>query len=212
MLLYDMNKVFDYIELRMNIRLILEVKKSFTQKITLKKVNRLLLVKFKNLLQNFDFNLIEKLLSHKTYNYKIELEKNSCTIKSRIYLMFYHKLLKLKKYFDKNFKKSFITTNLIFFVFLILFVIKFNDNLRFCVDYRKFNVIIKRNRYFIFLIEKTLTKIIDFKYFTKLNIIVTFNKLCINLNNENLITFITFLNLYKYKVLFFELINDFVNY
>ena len=126
--------------------------------------------------------------------------------------MFYHKLLKLKKYLNKNLKKNFITINLIFFVFSILFVTKFNKNFRFCVDYKKFNTIIKRNKYFIFLIEKTLIKIIDFKYFIKLNIIIVFNKFRINSNNENFITFIIFLNFYKYKILFFEFINDSVNY
>ena len=129
-----------------------------------------------------------------------------------MYSMFYHKLLKLKKYFDENLKKSFITINSTFFVFFVLFVTKFNDSFRFCVDYRKFNVIIKRNKYSIFLIEKTLIKIIDFKYFIKLNIIVAFNKFRMNLNSENFITFIIFLNFYKYKILFFEFINDSINY
>ena len=200
MFLYDVNKILNYIEFRMSIKFMFEIKKSFIQKITLKKVNRLLLAKFKNLFQNFDFNLIEKLLSYKTYDHKIEFEENSRTIKNRMYSMFYYKLFKLKKYFDENFKKNFITINSIFFVFFVLFVTKFNDNFRFCVDYRKFNVIIKRNKYFIFLIEKTLIKIIDFKYFIKLNIIVVFNKLRMNSNNENFITFIIFLNFYKYKI------------
>ena len=156
--------------------------------------------------------MIEKLSSYKAYNLKIEFEKNFRTIKSRMYSMFYHKLLKLKKYLDENLKKSFITINSIFFVFSFLFVIKFNDNLRFCVDYKKFNIIIKRNKYFISLIEKIFIKIIDFKYFIKLNIIVVFNKLHMNSNSENFITFIIFLSLYKFKILFFEFINDSINY
>ena len=120
--------------------------------------------------------------------------------------------MKLKKYFDENFKKNFITISLIVFAFFVLFVTKFNDSFRFCVNYKKFNVITKRNKYSISLIEETLTKIIDFKYFIKLNIIVVFNKLRMNLNSENFITFIIFLNLYKYKILLFEFINEFVNY
>ena len=126
--------------------------------------------------------------------------------------MFYHKLLKLKKYFDENLKKNFITANSTFFVFFVLFVTKFNDSFRFCVNYRKFNVIIKRNKYFISLIEKTLIKVIDFKYLIKLNIIVVFNKLRMNSDNENFTTFIIFLSFYKYKILFFEFINDSINY
>ena len=146
------------------------------------------------------------------YDYKIELEKDFYTIKSRVYSMFYYKLLKLKKYLNENFRKDFIIVNLTLFVFFVLFVIKLNNNFRFCINYRKFNVITKRNRYSISLIEKTLAKVIDFKYFTKLNVIAIFNKLRINSESEDFITFITFLNFYKYKMLFFNLINDLINY
>ena len=208
----DINKVLDYIEFRMSIRFMSEINEIFTQKIILKQIERLLFSEFKNLLQTFDFNLAEQLSSHRVYNHKIELEKDSRTIKNRIYFMSYHKLLKLKKYFDENFRKDFITINSVFFVSFVLFVIKFNDDFRFCVNYRKLNVIIKRNRYFISLIEKILTKIIDVKYFTKLNVIAIFNKFRMNSKSENLITFIIFLSFYKYKILFFDFINDSINY
>ena len=80
-----------------------------------------------------------------------------------------------------------------------------------CVDYRKFNVMIKRNNSFIFLIKETLIKIIYCKFISKLNIISIFNKFRTNFQNEKLITFICFLNIYQYHVLFFELTNEFVN-
>ena len=208
----DINKIFDYIEFRMNIRSMFEINEIFTQKIILKQIERFFFSKFKIFFQTFDFNFVEQLSLYRIYDHKIELKKNFRTIKNRIYFIFYHKLLKLKKYFDENFRKNFITINSIFFVSFVLFVIKFNDDFRFCVNYRKLNVIIKRNRYFISLIEKILTKIIDVKYFTKLNVIAIFNKLRINSKNENLITFIIFLNFYKYKILLFDFINDSINY
>jgi len=43
---------------------------------------------------------------------------------------------------------------------------------------------------------------------TWLNIIVAFNKLCMSTESKNLITFVTFFNVYKYKVMLFELINE----
>ena len=92
------------------------------------------------------------------------------------------------------------------------FVAKFNKKLRFCVNYRKLNAIIKRNRYSIFLIKKTFVRVMNCKYLTKLNIIVVFNKLRMHLNNENLITFIIFMKVYKYHVLSFDFTNEFVNY
>jgi len=46
------------------------------------------------------------------------------------------------------------------------------------------------------------------KHLTRLNIISTFNKLQMHLDNENYIIFITALKAYKYKMLSFELINE----
>ena len=103
---------------------------------------------------------------------------------------------------------KFITLNKVSYLLFILFALKINNNLRFCVNYRKLNAIIKRNRYFLSLIKKVIDKIISYKYLIRLNIIVIFNKLRINLNSENLITFITILRTYKYRVLLFKLINE----
>ena len=89
---------------------------------------------------------------------------------------------------------------------------KVNKNLRFYVNYRKFNVMTKRNRYFLFLIKKIIEKIIECKHFIQLNIIIVFNKFRMHFDNENYIIFITILNVYKYGVLSFELINDFSSF
>ena len=52
----------------------------------------------------------------------------------------------------------------------------------------------------------------DCKYLIKLNIISIFNKLRMNEKNEKFITFVIFMKSYKYRILFFELINDFANW
>ena len=123
-----------------------------------------------------------------------------------------YKLEKIKKYFIENLFKNFITFNKVLYFLSILFAMKINENLRFCVNYWKFNVIIKRNRYFLFLIEKIIKKIIECKHFIKLNIIVVFNKFRMHFDNENYTTFITILNAYKYYVLSFNLINEFSSF
>ena len=74
------------------------------------------------------------------------------------------------------------------------------------MDYRKLNTIIKRNRY-LPLIEEVVGKITGYKYLTRLDIIAGFNKLRIDLDSEDLTTFVTALGAYKYKVLLFGLIN-----
>ena len=109
-------------------------------------------------------------------------------------------------------KKNFINFNNAFFASFILFAIKSNDQFRLCVNYRRLNHIIKRNSYFILLIEKTSIKIIECKYIFKLNIISALNKLRMHSNNENLITFICLLNIYKYHVFSFELTNDSISF
>ena len=80
------------------------------------------------------------------------------------------------------------------------------------MNYRKLNIVIKRNQYLILLIEETLARVTDCKYFIKLNIIVVFNKLRMHLDNKDYIIFVTFMNDYKYHVLSFDLINESFNY
>ena len=121
--------------------------------------------------------------------------------------MLSYKLEKIKKYLIENLFKSFITLNKISYFSSMLFVMKVNEDLRFCVDYRKFNVMTKRNRYFLLLIKKIIKKIIKCKHFIKLNIIAVFNKLRMHFDSENYTIFITILNVYKYRVFSFDLIN-----
>ena len=119
-----------------------------------------------------------------------------------------YKLKKIKKYLIENLFKSFITFNKILYFSSMLFIMKINEDLRFCVNYRKFNVMTKRNRYSLLLIKEIIEKIIKYKYFIKLNIIAVFNKLRMHFDNENYTIFITALSVYKYRVLSFDLINE----
>ncbi len=125
-----------------------------------------------------------------------------------MYLMLSYKLQKIKEYLEENLKKKFITLSKASFASLILFVKKKDNSLCFCINYWKLNSLIKRNRYLILLINEVLAWIQDSKYLTWLNIIITFNKLRMSSESEDLTTFITFFNVYKYKVMLFELINE----
>ncbi len=119
-----------------------------------------------------------------------------------------YKLQKIKKYLENNLKKKFITLSKAFFASSILFVKKKDDSLCFCVNYRKLNALIKRNRYSILLINEVLAQIQGSKYLTQLDIIIMFNKLRMSSESENLTTFVTFFNVYKYRVMLFKLINE----
>ena len=158
---------------------------------------------------NYNYNQVQlnKLLFHHFYNHKIELINNSMLSHCWVYWMFLIKLLKVKKYLNENLLKKFITFSQTLYFFLVLFILKANEDLWFCINYQKLNVIFKRNKYSLSLINKIIDKIVSCKHLTRLNIISAFNKLQMHLNNENYITFITALKAYKYKMLLFKLTN-----
>ncbi len=176
---------------------------------SLDELKKKLSIVYHDFLNVFDREKAMQLLSHRSYDHKIELESENQFSRSRLYLMSSYKLQKVKEYLEENLKKKFITLSKASFASSILFVEKKDDSLRFCVNYRKLNALIKRDRYSIFLIDEVLARIQGSKYLTRLDIIVTFNKLCMSTESENLITFVTFFDVYKYRVMLFELINEF---
>ena len=179
-----------------------------TSIMSLNELKKKLSIIYHDFLNVFDRKKATQLSLHRSYNHKIKLEDENQSSRSWLYLMLSHKLQKIKKYLEENLKKKFITLSKAFFASSILFVKKKDDSLCFCMNYWKLNALIKRDRYSILLINEVLAWIQDSKYLIQLNIIITFNKLCMSTESENLITFVTFFNVYKYKVMFFKLINE----
>ncbi len=165
-------------------------------------------MKYYEFLDVFDQAQSNKLSSHRFYDHKIELTSDSTFSRCQAYQMFSVKLLKVKKYLNENLSKKFITFSQTFYFSSILFALKANEDLRFCMNYWKLNVIFKRNRYSLSLIDEIIDKIVSCKHLIKLNIISAFNKLRMHLDSENYIIFITALEAYKYKMLSFKLTNE----
>ncbi len=178
----------------------------------LEQVKIKLLSEYHDYLDIFDRAMIDQLSSHRIYDHKIKLIDKRMFLRSRLYQMFDHKLQKIKKYLIKHLNKEFIFFSFASYISLILFAEKKDESLRFCVDYRKLNALIKRNRYSLLLIDETFVRIQESKYLTQLNIIVTFNKLQMHSDSEDLTIFITFFDSYKYHVMLFELINELMFY
>ncbi len=178
----------------------------------LEQVKIKLLSEYHDYLDIFDRAMIDQLSSHRFYDHKIELIDEEMLSRSRLYQMFNHKLQKIKKYLINHLNKKFIFFSFASYVSLILFAEKKDNSLRFCVDYRKLNALIKRDRYSLSLIDEILAWIQESKYLTWLNIIVAFNKLRMHSDNEDLTIFITFFDSYKYHVMLFELINELMFY
>jgi len=87
---------------------------------------------FLNVLNQVQLN---KLLSYRFYDHKIKLINDSMLFCCRVYQMFFVKLLKVKKYLNKNLLKKFITFSQTLYFFFVAFALKANEDLRFCVNY-----------------------------------------------------------------------------
>ena len=71
---------------------------------------------------------IDKLSSHRFYDHKIELTKNSVQLsRNRVYSLSSKKFETFQKYFHENLQKEFINSSKTLYVSLILFVVKSND-------------------------------------------------------------------------------------
>jgi hypothetical protein len=95
----------------------------------------------------------------------------------------------LKDYLEDNLKKRFIKNNSVDFIFLVLFVKKLNKSICFCINFRKFNEIIRKNRYLIPFIKKILQRLSKAKFFTKLDIRQAFYRIRIDPISEELMIF-----------------------
>jgi len=109
----------------------------------LKQVKIKLFFKYHDYLDVFDRAMINQLSLHHFYDHKIELIDEETSSRSRLYQMFNHKLQKIKKYLIEHLNKEFIFFSFASYVSLILFTEKKDESLRFCVDYRKLNALIK---------------------------------------------------------------------
>jgi hypothetical protein len=117
-----------------------------------------------------------------------------------------------KEYFDEFLTKEFI----VFFSSLvdasILFIKKSKNDLKFCVNYKKLNVITIKNRYSFFLINQLLNRFNNVKKFTKLNIQTTYNFIRIKKKDEWKTAFRCRYEQYKYRIMSFKFTNAFVTF
>jgi hypothetical protein len=101
------------------------------------------------------------LSSHRKHDHRIKLEKDHEADHeyASLYNLSEEKLLLIKKYLKEHLNKDFIESSIAFYASLILFAKKSDDELRFCVNYKKLNVIIKKNKYSISLIAEIITRL-----------------------------------------------------
>ncbi len=101
------------------------------------------------------------LSSHRKHDHRIKLEKDheSEHDYASLYNLSKEELQLVKKYLKEHLNKKFIESSTASYASLILFAKKSNEELRFCVNYRKLNVIIKKNKYSISLIAEIIARL-----------------------------------------------------
>jgi hypothetical protein len=142
-------------------------------KIQLKKQDNNKMIDFKSVMfsEYHDFlnvffkKKVDILSSHKKHDHRIKLEKEheSNHEYASLYNLLEEKLLLIKKYLKEHLNKNFIESSIAFYASSILFAKKSDDELKFCVNYRKLNAITKKNRYSISLIAETIARLFKVK-------------------------------------------------
>jgi len=108
-------------------------------------------------------------LNYKKKNYNINLLLNKKSLYELLYFFFKKKLNILQKYLLKNLVLNKIRKYINLINASMLFVLKSDNNLRIYVNYYNLNIIIIKNKCSLSLIKKTLNRLINIIYFTKLN-------------------------------------------
>jgi hypothetical protein len=160
-----------------------------------------------DLLDVFSRKNADELPEHSSYDHKIELMPGATLTYGPLYSMSENELKVLRKYLIEHLNKGFIRPSSSPVSSPVIFVKKPGGGLRFCVDYRKLNEITIKNRYPIPLIQETLNRLSNAKYYTKLDIIAAFNRIRIARGQEHLTAFRTREGLFEYLVMPFGMAN-----
>jgi hypothetical protein len=132
----------------------------------------------KKILSKQHYNLVDvfskkesDILSSSRYcDYKIQLKGQGPAGVVPLYKMTVKELETARDYIIENLKKGFIIPSIAPYTLPILIARKPGGGLCFCVDYRKFNALIKKDPYSISFIDKMIDRLKHIKIFSKLDI------------------------------------------
>jgi hypothetical protein len=141
----------------------IQLKKQDSNKVTDSK--SVLSSKYHDFLNVFFKKKADILSLHRKHDHCIKLEKDheSDHEYASLYNLSESELLLMKKYLKEHLNKNFIESSIASYASSILFAKKSDDELRFCVNYRRLNAITKKNRYSISLIAKTIARLFKAK-------------------------------------------------
>jgi hypothetical protein len=89
----------------------------------------------------------------------------------------------------------------------MFFVLKKNEKLRLCVDYRDLNNLTQKNRHFLSLIIQMLNQLKNCRFLIKIDLTNAYNRIRIKKNDEWKTTFRIRYEHFEYLMMFFDLTN-----
>ena len=96
----------------------------------------------------------ETLLKHQSWDHEIKLINDKKLTKQFIYSLSTEKLDALQQYLKENMWKEFIKESQLSTEYSILFILKLNESLKLCVNYKALNNIMIKNSYSLSLISE----------------------------------------------------------
>ena len=174
-------------------------------RITIALETQTLLVELKEYEDVFSTESINKLLLHEDHDHAIEITAKS-SYKS-LYNLSNTELAILRQYLNDVLAKEWIKHFISSIDASILFILKKNDSLHLCVNYRDLNKITVKNHHSLSLINETLDRLNKVKQFTKLDLKNVYHRLRIQHKDEWKMTFCIRYNHFKYMIMSFNLIN-----
>jgi len=145
------------------------------------------------------------LLLHEDHDHAIEITAKSSY--ESLYNLSNTELATLRQYLDNVLAKEWIKHFVSSTDVSILFILKKNDSLHLCMNYRDLNKITIKNRHSLSLISVTLDRLSKVKQFTKLDLKNIYHRLRIWHEDEWKTTFCTRYDHFKYMIMSFNLIN-----
>ena len=145
---------------------------------------RRLLESLKSYENCFDFKNAKTLFEHENKNHVIDLMFDAKPLYESSYILSETELNVLKDYLLKNLTLNCIRESTNRASASMFFVFKKNNNLRLCVDYKKLNALIIKNKCSLSLIDETLNRLMSAAYFIKLDLKNAYYRIKIRKNDE----------------------------
>ena len=140
---------------------------------------------YKFFLNVFSYKESNKLPLHcPEVDYTIYMQSGTQPLAGPLYGLNRDELQVFKKYLENNLSKGFIWTLSLSTTALKLFIKKPEGSLQFWVNYQGLNVVTIKNKYPMPFIRETLDQLCNVVYFSKLDIMATFNKIHIAAGNK----------------------------